>query len=325
MAHYDSDGGYGAIISTSIPIISGSSIIDIPSIPASDVIISGSSVVSSGNQVQVYSSGALVRQGKVLTGEEIYTGKNNSMFVYAGGTASSATIFNEGVMYVSSGGLTSRASACGGGVIDISAGGWGKDVVISSGGGVYLYGEEYAPSTDYYPEPLHAYGSNVTILSGGYGDIYAGEVTNLLVSSGGEAFVRGLEDPYLVDVNANILGGEIKSGGVLILDGRTELYGDMIFGGSIIVDRGANIYGNVAFDLSERTVADDCIVDNIAGLNLTMSGSFSVTVTANQATGTYILAGNAEDFNTSISVQVGTANCGTITVGGTALSYGSKT
>ena len=243
--------------------------------------------VPTGDQVQVYSSGTLVKQGTVLTGETIVGGANNSMFVFSGGTANSTTVNSFGNMYVSGGG--SAAS-----------------VWVTSGGTIYIYGEEYAPTRDDYPVPLHGIARGVTVSSGGSALISGGEVTGLMVSSGGYASVTGVEDTSAVDVNCMLFGGEIKYGGTFTIGNRTEFWGSAVFGGTVTINGWANVHDEVVFDLSERSAADTYIVDDITGLNLTEFGSYTISVSDNQANGTYKLAGNAASFSDTITVE-GTA------------------
>ncbi|MBE6378814.1 MAG: hypothetical protein E7051_08370 [Lentisphaerae bacterium] len=414
----------------------------------------------SGDQVQVYSSGTLVKQGKVLTGETIVSGANNSMFVYKDGTANETVINSKGYMYVSSGGVANKTSVyndwgtikiynsgiakdtyisgfCAemyisaggfasntdiaygrmtiygtassttlkiadvvtvgsGGIADkvetnghvgiyvssagllsnatmkgsgghfamayirggsanttvlnswghmhvysggtatnttinlqggayVSGGGYAENADVNSGGKINVLGEEYAPTADDYPEALHGSAKNVTVYNGGSAIISGGEVSNLLVSSGGKASVTGVEDVSYVDVSGCIRNGEIKSGGSLTINNGTELWGDIIFGGTVIANGWANVYGELTFDLSERTVNDSYIVDNIANLYFDDFSSCSISVNANQADGTYILAGNAAEFDKTVTVYSGSTSYGTLTVGGTALTYNGKT
>ncbi|MBO5689799.1 MAG: hypothetical protein J6S73_07680, partial [Lentisphaeria bacterium] len=210
-------------------------------------------VPSSGTQVKVYSRSTLVRQGTVLTGETIVGTQNDKMLVHSGGTAVSTTLNLSGSMYVSGGGRASNTH-------------------VSNGGIAYILGEEYAPSADFYPEALHGTAGNLFVSSGGRAHISGGEVTNLLVSSGGSVYLGGLDDIAATDVYGKLYSGEVKSGGSLTIGyGGVELWENVIFGGTVTVDGWADVYGNVAFDITERTVADQYIVDNIAGLNWAMS------------------------------------------------------
>ena len=371
----------------------------------------------SNDQVKVYSSGTLVKQGTVLTGEEIIAGSNNVMRISAGGTANSTiltagwvtavsggianetvcagnsdysigrlavsdggianstvvnrlgrlrigsngiannTTINSGAdIYVESGGIASNTVItssgfvyifgggtaintvvnAGGGVsalnegvasdvtinnsarLYVSGGGYAQDVYVNSGGLFRVYGEEYAATADDYPEALLGSAKDVTIYDQGSAIISGGEVTNLLVSSGGFAQVSGVADVSAVDVPGSIHNGEIKSGGSLTIANGTQLWGATILGGTVTVTGSADVYGELNFNLSERTVNDTFIVDDITGLNVYETSFYSISVADDQAEGTYQLAGNAANFNQTISIkgEVLTVNGESVTVGG---------
>ena len=271
------------------------------------VISSGTSsppvVSSGGSQVKVYSSGTLVRQGTVLTGETIVSGNNNSMFVSSGGTASNTTVRN-------------------GGVVTVYGDGYAKDLVVSSGGYILAEGREDAENY----EAFYASASNVTVSSGGSADFIGTDVYNLRVSSGGSAYVTGVPDVAAVDVYANLYDTEIKSGGSFEIGwSGVNLWGSTVFGGTVTVSGWADVLGKLVFNLTERTAADSYIVDDLSGLYLSSNGdSCSISISANQAAGTYKLAQGASSFNKTVSICNPTTCFGTLTVNGTALTYDGR-
>ena len=74
---------------------------------------SGGIISSGGSQVQVWSSGTLVKQGTVITGETLTAGQNNSMFVYSGGTANSTVMNDSACMHISRGGIANSITTSG--------------------------------------------------------------------------------------------------------------------------------------------------------------------------------------------------------------------
>ncbi len=404
-----------------------------------DLTLNIGNVAPAGDQVKVFSSGTLVKQGKVLTGEMIFSGANDSMHVSSGGvaestkvssgfiavssggvanntlidshgrmyvqsggaisntliagdsgvllllsgaaadntsmtalgnftvegTANHVTLDNQGRMFVYSGGEANNVTGNGmvtirvwdsgtvnsvtltgsrtdsglqrpvlivssGGVANkvkgydwstvyVSGGGFASDVSVSGRGCLRVQGEEYTPEGEEMAEALYGSAKNVTVYSGGSAVIIGGEVTGLMVSSGGYASVAGVPDVSAVDVYGKLYGAEIKYGGSAVIIGGVELWEDTVLGGTVTVNSWANIYGELIFDLSERSAGDTYIVDNIANLNLTEIGCYSVTVSDNQANGTYKLAGNAASFNETISID-GTA----LSVNGTGVTINGK-
>ena len=246
--------------------------------------------------VRIYSDGALVRAGESFSWVEIKGTENDTMHISSGGWVSGTFISSGGAVYVSGGGLT-------------------EDTEVYSGGKVMILGEEIPE--EYWA--LHGSAKRLTVYAGGTAVVSGGEVSSFLVSSGGIASVAGLEDPSAVDVFASIHGAEIKSGGSLTIGNRAEFWGSTVFGGTVTVNGWANVYGELNFDLSERSAADTYIVDDITGLNLTEFSSYTISVSDNQANGTYKLAGNASSFSDTITIE-GVS----LTVNGTGVTIDGK-
>ena len=295
-----------------------------------------------GDQVRVFKNDILIKQGKILIGEQIEETGNDKMIVYKDGIASNTVVSSGGAVFVSSGGLLKDTTVWGNlidkivplyvpginvpqktnlAVLNVYGGGYAENLDIYKNGRANFIGKEMPEDYD----ALYASGKNVNVSSGGSVYISGGEITNLLVSSGGNAYVCGLRDVSYVDVNGRICNGEIKSGGELTIGDGTELMGDIIFGGTIIVNGTADVIGEVTFDLSERDTADRFIVNNLAYLNMSMSSFYTISVTADQANGTYKLAQGAEGFTGTLSIGDGTVNYGSLTVNGADLSYNGVT
>ena len=290
--------------------------------------IANSTVVNRLGRLRIGSNG-IANNTTINSGADIY--------VESGGIASNTVITSSGFVYIFGGGTAINTVVnAGGGVsafnegvasdvtvnnsarLYVSGGGYAQDVDVNSGGLLRILGEEYAATADDSPEALHGSAKDVTIYDQGSAIISGGEVTNLLVSSGGFAQVSGVADVSAVDVPGSIHNGEIKSGGSLTIANGTQLWGATILGGTVTVTGGADVYGELNFNLSERTVNDTFIVDDITGLNVYETSFYSITVADDQAEGTYQLAGNAANFNQTISIkgETLTVNGNAVTVGG---------
>ena len=278
--------------------------------------------VDANGDVRVYvSSGAV--SNITLQGKWLGSGyRPTQLFVRNAGFADKVTLNKWAWGHVENGGTTSDVTVNTNACIWVSGGGYARDVDVNSGGKIYVDGEEYAATADDYPEALHGSAKDVTVYDQGSAIISGGEVTNLLVSSGGFAQVSGVADVTTVDVVGSIHNGEIKSGGNLTIANGTQLWGATVLGGTVTVSGWADVYGELNFNLSERTVNDTFIVDDITNLNVSGTSFYSITVADNQAHGTYQLAGNAANFNQTISIkdEVLTVNGNAVTVGNTQYS-----
>ena len=88
--------------------------------------------------------------------------------------------------------------------------------------------------------------------------------------------------------------------------------------GSVTVSTG----GIVDFDISSRTASDAALLNDWSYLQ--GAPTYTITVNASQANGTYKLAGNASEFaaTTNITIGNGSVNYGTLQVGGSVTYSG---
>ena len=305
-------------------------------------------ILADGNDEMLVSSGGTVNHTFNSRARiELFGGLANSttvtaagvIYIYSGGTATSTTVDDKssigihadglanitavnsgGEMYVFSRGTANSTTINLSGRGNVLGGGVANKVNVSSGGILELWSPE---NPDNY-EHEYASANNVTVFNGGSAVISGGMVSSLLVSSGGIATLNGIADTVYMDIYGNIYNAEIKSGGNLTIGTRTQLWGGTIFGGTITVNDTAEVYGEVTFDLSERETADSFIVDNLAYLDMSMGSFYTISVTADQANGTYKLAQGANNFTGTLTIGDKANNYGSITVNGADLVYNGK-
>ena len=94
--------------------------------------------------VEIYSSGALVSSGAIITDATIAYSANKSMYVSSGGTANNTLLNSGGRMYIFSGGTASNTVANSGGKMYISSGGTAWETKEDGG---YVYVENDADVT----------------------------------------------------------------------------------------------------------------------------------------------------------------------------------
>ncbi|MBQ4105944.1 MAG: AIDA repeat-containing protein, partial [Lentisphaeria bacterium] len=176
--------------------------------------------------------------------------------------------------------------------VKIYSGSVENNIVLNNGGAMYIYSGGTANST------VLNNGGSMTICRGGSArDTTVNLGGRMTISSGGAA-----HDTVVV------FGGRmtIASGGTAA--GKLEIASWAIvsaYAGAII-----------DFTVAEQTVGGAALVNNWS--RITDAGAnYTITVKADQAFGTYALAGGAANFNKTITVKTADAELGTITVGET--------
>ena len=133
--------------------------------------------------------------------------------------------------------------------------------------------------------------SNYQAVAKGSAALFAGQrVDSLTVVSGGH-----------VEFHSGAQGSAttVYSGGRIIVHGGGALSGECMIaeGGSIAVEAG----GSINFAVNERTAEDVAIINNLSGIIGTPT--YTLTLKPDQAYGAYKLAGQAADFNGSITIR----------------------
>ena len=79
----------------------------------------------------------------------------------------------------------------------------------------------------------------------------------------------------------------------------------------------------IDFTVAGRTTEDDYLINNVSRIRATPT--YTITVAADQAEGTYKLAQGAAEFTGTLSLWTADTNYGTITVNGESIAYGDYT
>ncbi|MBQ4106509.1 MAG: AIDA repeat-containing protein, partial [Lentisphaeria bacterium] len=141
---------------------------------------------------------------------------------------------------------------------------------------------------------------------------YGGE---LAISNGGMASDTEVNSSgsIIVSSGATARHTTVHSGGSMTIDYRAEIGGRMVFesGAVISASKGAVI----DFTVAEQTAGDAALLNNWEMINGRTIANYTITVKADQAFGTYALAGGAAIFNMTITVKTADAELGTITGG----------
>ena len=240
--------------------------------------------------------------------------------VYSGGKVNTAVVNNFSEINVSGGGTANQVTVNSGGTVEVLSSGTLNNAVVNSGGRVVVY---YGASAKIAYNPWQGTvdsrsGAQVTYLqrdaaiyygnaAGGLQD-KADRINDFTVTSGKSAII------YSGGVVSNLA---VYNYGNMFVSSGGMLCGSMRFSAQAAVSAYAG--AKVDFTLTDRTTADDALIIN---LNLIKGApTYTITVAADQACGTYKLATGAGNFTQSVSIGDGCKAYGTITVNGDALKY----
>lgn len=301
--------------------------------------------------VRLYNAGIITSGGTSMSGLTLTPGY--SAVVTSGGTINGFRVLGDGAaVYISSGGVASGLVASGtnidvGGLIALSSGGSAYDTTLNNYGVMRVYDGGYASRlTQNYRGNLHVSGGlveNVTLNN--VGCIYAssGVVDSITMTSGGRGYVFGYGGELR---NVTVRGISAATGDLNLafsdaagtaMNVTMDAYSTYVLGngdvhkGTLTIN---SVSANVAFNsgstldfivaLADATGLGDYLVNDWSKI-ATMNGNVRITVSPDQGAGQYSLAQNAAGFNKPVELTDGTTTYGTLTVGGTPITYAGKT
>ena len=245
--------------------------------------------------VFIYNSGTLTSSGAVIDGATIVGSGNNSMYISSGGVANSTTVYDGGSMSISSGGVANSTTVNSSGRMHIRSGGTANSTTLNSGGCMRISSGGVANST--------------TVNSGGSMYIYSGGTANsTTVNSRGRVYISsgGVANSTMVN-----------SGGWMYISSGGKHTGSLQMANGAIVS--AYEGSIIDFTVADRTASDGYLINDLSLISGT--STYTITVSAEQADGTYKLAQGAESFTGSITIGDGTTSYGSITVNGDVFKY----
>ena len=297
------------------------------------------------NLTTINSGGSMVISNGGVANNTI---QNSSGFmrISNGGVANDTTMNYRGYMYVYDGGVANRTKLDGGGVY-VSSGGVASNTEVNYNGYMYVYVDGSVKDT--------------TVSSGGLILLNTGgSAENLILNAGGwlggfaftenKVFDRITNGAAVIADNVsvtgwkmNITGGGVVSNTVIrasgvmnIADGGMASNTTVRSKGSILISSGGIHRGGlqlktgavvsayegstIDFTLTDRTPEHGYLINNLAGISGTPT--YTITVSADQAAGTYKLALGAESFTGSMTIKTETEIYGTLMVNGDVLKVG---
>ena len=175
-----------------------------------------------------------------------------------------------------------------------------------------------------YDNTIHTYGaiilssgavaSKTLINAKGGLHIYKGAVASAVtVASGANLGVGG---------GGKLVGGTVNYGAGVTFYKDSILAGSNTFAGTAKFNAKMSVSGiNISIDISSRKNTDSIVIDNVANV---AEAIFNVKAASNQSAGRYLLAGGASSFSGSLSLCVGNACYGSLSIGKSITAGGRK-
>ena len=258
--------------------------------------------------VIVYSSGKVAYYGETMSGMEIKSGANNSMFVKKGGAVEDTSVTSRGYLYITSGG-TATGTVLAGGRQYVSSGAAANETSVQSGGYLYVSeGGAVAATTVNSNGNVYLYEGatavDTVIDSRGAVRVSGGTAENTTILRYGELVVG--EDSVAADTT-------VQSGGKMVISSGA------VHKGFMALENGANVSayfgGIIEFSVDSMATDGDYLISNL-GL-ITGAPEFTLSVADEQTDGKYKLAQNAGSLvDSTINVYVGETLVGELTVDG---------
>lgn len=257
--------------------------------------------------VGIYSSGTLVSQGGNITSMVLRSGSVNSMFISSGGVAHSTFIKAGGVVHVCDGGRVNTAVVSSRGTLNVSSGGTADKTIVMKAGNMMVARGGIVNSTfvDSKGKFNIAGNANSTTMAGIMSALSGAVLSNTTIADDGRAVISAGATLHNIKVNDSLLE----------LHNYAELRGEMNFAENARVTTGTGTIIN--FTLAGRTSASGYLANNLS----VITGSepdYTITISNDQAAGTYKLAQKAELYDT-VTIRTAGSVLGKLTVNGDVL------
>lgn len=278
----------------------------------------GATVTFTSQYSGVYygSNGSLLSNTQTMNDKRV---EDCDCYVMSGGVANRFVVTDDGWLVVS-GGTANSTTLNDGGEMEVLDGGVINHTLIDSDAEVYIKRGGTA--------------NNTTLQNGGEMDLDdpGCSATNTLIKSGSELNIRSYTFAYNTTVECgghidledfgtatdSIINGQLSIGNGAVHCG-TMTFGEEAY---VYIDNGARI----DFTLAGRTAADGYLINNLSKIHwYDGAPDFSVTVSADQAEGTYKLAQKASGFSEGITIGTDGSSFGSLTVNGDALKVNGMT
>ncbi len=271
----------------------------------------------SANNLTAGSSGYIwIHSGSIA--REILVNSNGGLTVSSGGSARDVQISGGHTIVEESNARIENVTIIQGGILQV-CGAKASQVVISSGG-LMLFSSEFKIMDGGYKQSLNGQGYDITVESAGSLVVQGtGSATGVVVNSGGNVQVSSGSEIIDLTVTGGYTG--VFAGGVVcngvFTGGECGLFDGAVHKGTLQIENGAVVSAfegsTIDFTLTERSGKSGFLINDLSLVRGTPD--YTITVKSSQSYGTYKLAGGADNFNGTITVNCGSARYGTLTVG----------
>ena len=315
---------------------------------AYDTVVSATGYYATNAKMYVLEGGSAVRteikHGQLIvsaggrTDSSTINGELAEMIVVSNGSANNTLVKNNGALYASAGAKLTNVNidSTGSLIMNVTKDNiltgtsHGKSVLVSNGviSNVTIYSGRYmdvASNWTAYDTVVSATGYYATnakmyVLEGGSAVRTEIKHGQLIVNSGARtnsATANGSLTEILVKGAGYASNTTVKNGGKMYVSNGGVAGGSLNIanGGQVIVSAG----GKIDFTVKNHTPTADYLVNDLS--LITGAPTYTITVSANQSSGTYKLAQNAAALTGALSIGDSSASYGTITVNGADFTH----
>ena len=261
--------------------------------------VANSTTVNSGGDMTISSGG---------TANSITVNVSGSMYIYSGGTANSTTVNSKGSMHIFNGGMANSTTVNSGGIMTISSGGTAENTVVFSGGSMYLSGgivRNTELTSGGRIKLNDGIVETINVHSNAFLTTSETTVSGLTVLERGVAYISGGNISDSLVENLGILqfcSGTIAANTTVEAGGHCYIGSGAEITGSLTIESGATVLaftgGTLNFSVDTHTAGDEALVNDLSLIRGNLE--YTITVAADQASGTYRLADNVTSFENDV-------------------------
>lgn len=348
------EGGVLNVISSvqgTVVSSAGSMIVQIAGITYMTTLNGGTLTVLGDIDVTDVNDGGFLNMSSILYDEKIFGGSATNTNVNSGGymkVVSYCKVFDTkvnsgGYMEITSGGEASD-TYLNGGVMDVSNGGYVRKVTVGKGGNLSAYKGAEVMS-------IKEDGGYVQIKDGADASFAENTFSDITLSSGSATVhskttavntivgVNSLLEIYAGGKASNtivnrvgkieIYSGGIANGNIVSSGGYIIIHGGGTLTGALQIENGGEVKAYegsiIDFNVAEQADPSIALINDWSRIIQGNNIHYTITVSADQASGTYVLADNATEFNKSITIKnTAGKELGSLTVNNTLTLGDSK-
>ena len=268
-------------------------------------------IIDWGGEVKVWGGGTVI---------DNQINEWGAILLMSGAVASNTVVQSNGALHVYSGGVASGTTIKQGGGFGVGDGATTFDTIVDVAGEVRVWGGGLVQRSQ-----VKEYGAIILMDGAGANEttLYANGA--LHIYAGANAFSTKITTGAGLGIGGNgtLYGSILESSATMTFYDGSHLRGWNDIAGNIFTSGGVDADGaNINLQLAEQAADAAAMIDNLA--NFYSVKGYSANMSADQAAGTYNLAGNAVSFNSPLTLYIDSNDIGSVALGGTLSAHGKN-